>query len=335
MFLHVRAKSFVGSPHRPVIDPLPGHPGASSRLKSVGIPKAAAKRPANPPHFAMPTVSTVVPCFNQEAFIADALDSLLAQSYNDWECIVVNDGSTDGSKAIVEAYAKKDSRIRSLTKENGGVAAARNFGFFQASGSLFVPLDGNDKIHPDYLKRAVECFEAFPNTVLVHTGTQSFGENRKVWRSPEYSYEKLLWQNLIVNTTMYRREAFQRAGGYAPEMVHGFEYWEFYVRLLGPDSHVQYIREPLYLHRINKSSRSSELVEQGKVEASQRLIYERNRERYADHNANPISIFDKRMKDFAPMHAARYKRQARYLHAGYGVLVVVLLGVIGLLVAAG
>lgn len=196
--------------HRPILKP--GHPGASSRLKSGGIPKAAAKGPANPPHFAMPTVSIVVPCFNQEAFIAEALDSLLAQSYTDWECIVVNDSSTDGSKAIVDAYAKKDSRILSLTKENGGVAAACNFGFFQARGSLFVPLDGNDKIHPDYLKRAVECFEAFPNTVLVHTGTQSFGAKRKVWRSPEYSYEKLLWQNLIVNTTMYRREAFQRAG---------------------------------------------------------------------------------------------------------------------------
>jgi glycosyltransferase involved in cell wall biosynthesis len=331
------AKRFASSPHVPVVEPFRSLaiPSASSQLKSVGISKTAANRPENLTHFAMPTVSIVVPCFNQEAFIAEALDSVLAQSYTDWECIVVNDGSTDGSAAIIDAYAKKDSRILSLTKENGGVAAARNFGFFQARGSLFVPLDSNDKIHPDYLKRVVECFEAFPNTVLVHTGTRGFGENRKVWRLPEYSYEKLLWQNLLVNTTTYRREAFHRAGGYAPEMAHGFEDWEFYVRLLGPDAHVQYIREPLYLHRVKKSSRATEPLEEGEIEESQRLIYELNRERYADHNANPISVFGKRMKDFAPVHAARYKRRARYLHAVYGVLVVVLLGVIGLFVAAG
>jgi glycosyltransferase involved in cell wall biosynthesis len=283
----------------------------------------------------MPTVSIVVPCFNQEAFIADALESVLTQSYSDWECIIVNDGSTDGSQAIIEGYTKKDRRFLPFFKENGGVAAARNFGFSQACGSLFVPLDGDDKIHPDYLRRAVECFEAFPVTVLVHTGTQRFGENRKVWRLPEYSYDKLLWQNMIVNTTMYRREAFERAGGYAPEMVHGFEDWEFYVRMLRPDSHVQYIKDPLYLYRIKKTSRSTELAQQGKEAESQRLIYERNRARYAEHEANPISVFGKRMRDFAPMHTARYKRQARYIHAAYGVVVLGLMGVVGLLVAAG
>jgi glycosyltransferase involved in cell wall biosynthesis len=283
----------------------------------------------------MPTVSIVVPCFNQEAFIADALESVLAQSYSDWECIVVNDGSTDGSQAIIQEYVKKDRRFLSLSKENGGVAAARNFGFAQARGTLFVPLDGDDKIHSDYLQLAVECFEAFPDTVLVHTGTQRFGESRKVWRLPEYSYEKLLWQNMLVNTTMYRREAFLRAGGYSPEMVYGFEDWEFYVRMLRPESHVQYIKEPLYLYRIKKSSRSTELVEQGNVAESQRLIYERNRDRYAEHAANPISVFGQRMKDFAPMYTARYKRQARYLHVGYGIVVLGLVGVIALLIAAG
>jgi Glycosyltransferases involved in cell wall biogenesis len=100
----------------------------------------------------MSKVSIVVPCFNQEAFIAEALESVLRQSYSDWECIIVNDGSTDGSEAIIERYAKKERRFLSLAKENGGVAAARNFGFARASGALFVPLDGDDKLHPDFLQ---------------------------------------------------------------------------------------------------------------------------------------------------------------------------------------
>lgn len=280
----------------------------------------------------MTTVSIVVPCFNQQEFIADALESVLRQSYSDWECIIVNDGSTDGSEAVIQQYAKQDPRFRPFLKENGGVAVARNFGFSHARGALFVPLDGDDKLHPDFLRRAVERFEAEADTVLVHTGTQRFGENRKVWRLPVYSYEKLLWQNMIVNTTMYRREAFVSAGGYSREMVHGFEDWEFYVRLLSPESKVQYVDAPLFFYRVKKSSRSTELVEMSKTEESQRLIYERNRERYMEHAVNPTNVFGKRMKDFAPTYTARYKRQVRYVHAGYGVVIAGLLGVGAMLV---
>jgi glycosyltransferase involved in cell wall biosynthesis len=223
----------------------------------------------------MPKVSIVVPCFNQEQFIAEALESVLHQTYHDWECIVVDDGSTDGSAAIIQRYTQQDPRIVSFTKENGGVAAARNFGFAKASGSLFVPLDGDDMVHPDFLRRAVECFTQYPDTDLVHPKTKRIGESRKIWRLPEYSYEKLLWQNMIVNTTMYRREGFFRAGGYSSEMVHGFEDWEFYVRLLSPQSKVRFLDAPLYLYRIKKSSRSTQLAESGKVEESQLLIYTR------------------------------------------------------------
>lgn len=280
----------------------------------------------------MPTVTVVVPCYNQQAFIAEALESVLNQSFKDWECIVVDDGSNDGSNEIGQRYVARDPRFRAFSKPNGGVAAARNFGFSHARGTLFVPLDGDDKLHPDYLRLAVECFDAFPDTVLVHTGTQRFGENRKPWRLPQYSYEKLLWQNMIVNTSMYRRDAFERAGGYACEMVHGFEDWEFYVRLLCPDSVVQYIDEPLFFYRIKKSSRSTQLVDQHKLEESQRLIFERNRDVYLEYATNPINVFGKRMKDFAPTFTARYKRQARYLHAAYGAVIAGLLGMGALLV---
>jgi glycosyltransferase involved in cell wall biosynthesis len=279
----------------------------------------------------MKKVSIVVPCFNQQEFIAETLDSVLDQTYGEWECIVVDDGSTDGSAAVIEQYAKKDRRFQSLKKTNGGVAAARNFGFAHASGELFVPLDGDDKIHPDFLQRAVECFNAHPDTDLVHTGTQRIGESRKIWRLPEYSYEKLLWQNMIVNTTMYRREAFFGVGGYASEMVHGFEDWEFYVRLLHPKSRVRFVDAPLYLYRVKKSSRSTELVALGKVEESQRLIFKRNRAKYDECMENPISVFGKRMKEFAPFYSSRYRRTLRYVHIIYGVVTAALLVIIAVL----
>jgi glycosyltransferase involved in cell wall biosynthesis len=279
----------------------------------------------------MKKISIVVPCYNQQDFIAETLDSVLRQTYGEWECIIVDDGSTDGSAALIEQYAKKDHRFKFLRKENGGVAAARNFGFAQANGELFVPLDGDDKIHPDFLQKSVACFDAHPDTDLVHCKTQRIGESRKIWRLPEYSYEKLLWQNMIVNTTMYRREAFFDVGGYSPEMVHGFEDWEFYVRLLNPKSKVRFVDAPLYLYRVKKSSRSTELVALGKVEESQRLIYTRNQAKYQAFMQNPIEVFGKRMKEFAPFYSARYKRTLRYVHGGYAAVIVVLLGAIALL----
>jgi glycosyltransferase involved in cell wall biosynthesis len=279
----------------------------------------------------MKKVSIIVPCFNQQEFIAETLDSVLLQTYGDWECIIVDDGSTDGSAAVIEQYAKKDRRFRSFKKTNGGVAAARNFGFAQASGELFVPLDGDDMIHPDFLQRAVDEFNTHPDTDLVHTGTQRVGESRKIWRLPEYSYGKLLWQNMIVNTTMYRREAFFGVGGYASEMVHGFEDWEFYVRLLDPKSRVRLVDAPLYLYRVKKSSRSTELVALGKVEESQRLIYTRNRAKYDGFMKNPISVFGRRIKEFAPFYSSRYRRTLRYVHITYGVVVAALLVIIAAL----
>jgi glycosyltransferase involved in cell wall biosynthesis len=274
---------------------------------------------------AMTKISIVVPCFNQEEFIGETLESVLRQSYSDWECIIVNDGSTDGSEGIIQQYASRDRRFLPFTRANAGVAAARNFGFSQATGALFVPLDGDDKIHPDFLKLSAECFAAHPDTDLVHCKTKRIGESNKIWRLPEYSYEKLLWQNMIVNTTMYRREGFFRIGGYSSEMIHGFEDWEFYVRLLSPQSKVRFVDAPLYLYRVKKNSRSTELVTLGKVEESQRLIFTRNRAKYEQFLDNPISVVGQRMKEFAPFYSSRYKRQLRYVHAAYAGVIVALL----------
>jgi glycosyltransferase involved in cell wall biosynthesis len=281
----------------------------------------------------MPKVSIVVPCFNQEAFIGETLESVKRQRFDDWECIVVNDGSTDGSQAIIDRYVKKDQRFLTFTKENGGVASARNFGFAQARGSLFVPLDGDDKLHPDFLWLCFERFALRPETDLVHTKTKRIGDSRKVWHLPSYSYEKLLWQNMIVNTSMFRRDAFLATGGYAQDMRHGFEDWEFYIRLLKPESVVEFVNLPLFYYRVKKGSRSHEQISRGRLGESQRMIFERNRDAYAHFLNNPVGVIGERIKDFAPVHTARYKRSLRYWITGYSVVAVALLLVIVFLIA--
>src|SRR5688572_9544736 len=101
----------------------------------------------------VPKVSVVVTAYNLEAFIAQCLETIISQTFTDFECIVVNDGSIDNTRKIVEQYTKKDSRLRLISKENGGVSTARNTGFDAAQGEYIIFLDGDDFFEPHLLER--------------------------------------------------------------------------------------------------------------------------------------------------------------------------------------
>ncbi|MDR1735115.1 MAG: glycosyltransferase [Oscillospiraceae bacterium] len=109
----------------------------------------------------MPKVSVIIPVYNTETYLPACLDSLLSQTFSDWECLLVNDCSPDGSAAVLDAYAAKDSRFRVLTRaENGGLSAARNTGLAEASGDYIFFFDSDDTIGPDLLRDAAAAAEA-------------------------------------------------------------------------------------------------------------------------------------------------------------------------------
>jgi glycosyltransferase involved in cell wall biosynthesis len=100
-------------------------------------------------------VTIIVPCFDQGHFLADALDSVLGQTHPAWECIVVNDGSSDATADVAERYAARDSRVRLFSQENRGLSAARNIGLNLARGRYVQFLDADDWIAPEKLERQV------------------------------------------------------------------------------------------------------------------------------------------------------------------------------------
>ena len=105
-----------------------------------------------------PTVSIIIPIFNAEAYLARCLDSILAQSYSDWECILVEDGSTDGSGRICDCYAAKDARFRAIHGSNKGVSTARNKGIQLSGGQWFYFCDADDEVMPNALETLIhEC----------------------------------------------------------------------------------------------------------------------------------------------------------------------------------
>lgn len=123
-------------------------------------------------------VSIITPCYNGEKYIAETIESVLNQTYPDWEMIIVDDGSQDKSAEIVERYQKKDSRIKFLQQTNAGSAAARNNGIRHANGRYIALLDADDIWKPNFLEEQLR-FMKEKNTICVFSSYSRINSDSK------------------------------------------------------------------------------------------------------------------------------------------------------------
>lgn len=209
----------------------------------------------------MPKVSIIIPCYNQAQYLTEALDSVIGQSYHDWECIMVNDGSRDNTEEIAKCYCEKDNRFKYIFKENGGVSAARNTGIKNSFGEYILPLDADDLIGPDYIEKAIQRFHSFPDTKLVYCKAQFIGNSVGKWNLVEYNYKALLFENIIFCTAMYKKEDYLVTTGYNENMVQGYEDWDFWLNLLNECDIVYTIPDVCFFYRIKDGSRQARLNE--------------------------------------------------------------------------
>lgn len=147
-----------------------------------------------------PTVSIVIPIYNMEKHLRKCLDSVVAQTYGSLEIIPVNDGSTDGSEEIIREYARKDSRIVSVTRKNGGVGAARNSGAEHATGKYLCFVDSDDRLAADYVEKMVTEAEAQNADMVVCSMSYCFADGRVRRRTPK------IRRHEVITGTMGLRE---------------------------------------------------------------------------------------------------------------------------------
>lgn len=230
-----------------------------------------------------PLVSILMPAYNQADYVAEALDSLLAQSYDRWEVAVVDDGSPDGVADVVRPYVEKDKRIRFYHTENGGVSAARNFAASVTSGELMLPLDADDLLEPQFIEKCVSEFVGNPETRLVYTDWEWFGAEKGGFDNRYRGYTRLLVDNVINATAMYRRADFLRVGGYDTQIPYGYEDWEFWIRMLNNEARVCRIPEKLFKYRIKGVSRNSVMKQEEKRQASIDYIRRKHHDIYEKH----------------------------------------------------
>lgn len=182
-----------------------------------------------------PLFSILVPTYNQAEYLPEALDSLLAQTYQKWEAIVVNDGSTDETPAVLEQYIARDSRIKVFHKENGGVGSALNEALRYATGAWICWLSTDDIFVPDKLEVHVQVIRQNPEVRIFfsnfYTFDQSTGIKQAVDRTP-FSPELqclvfLKWNPIAGNSVAIHRSVFDRVGIFDETLRNGqdFDMW--------------------------------------------------------------------------------------------------------------
>lgn len=237
-------------------------------------------------------ISIVVPVYNQAAFVAETLASIVAQSFQDWECILVNDGSTDSSEAILLEFVAQDQRFSYHKKENGGLASARNFGIEKATKPFIFPLDSDDLITSDCLLEVSKTIDKNPEAAVIHFDTEFFGSKTGLNKLPDYTYKTLLIQNCFVACTVFNKAIWEKCGGY-DENLKSFEDWDFWIRSLTANSVVVKIPKVLFHYRKHeKESLTNRFKnEPGYYYSLYDYIYAKNKAIYDTHYGNPILAF--------------------------------------------
>lgn len=131
-------------------------------------------------------VSIIVPVYNVEKYIRECLDSIVAQTFTDWECLLIDDGSPDNSGGICDEYADNDCRFKVFHKSNGGVSSARNLGLDNARGEWVTFVDADDMIAPDFLSALVEPTLKYDDLDFVHAGCCNYQDGKNVGIEQKY-----------------------------------------------------------------------------------------------------------------------------------------------------
>ncbi|OWK71759.1 glycosyltransferase family 2 protein [Pedobacter sp. AJM] len=225
-----------------------------------------------------PDFSIVVPCYQQAEYLNEALLSVQNQTFINWECIIVNDGSNDETEEIAEYWCKLDDRFLYIKQENRGLSNARNEGIKRALGSYILPLDADDKIGEHYLEKAFPFIEN--NEVkLVYCKAKKFGLENINWNLPTYSYSQLLIGNIIFCSAIFRKADFLLTSGYDESMKNGYEDWDFWLQFLSKEDKVHQLNSIEFFYRI-KSSSMLKMIDENSSRVLRNIIFKKHINKY-------------------------------------------------------
>jgi glycosyltransferase involved in cell wall biosynthesis len=236
----------------------------------------------------MPKVSVVIPSYNRADFISATLGSVLSQTYEDFEVLFIDDGSTDNTAEIVDSFIEKDYRLKYFRQSNSERAVARNYGISLSNSKYLCLVDSDDLWYPQKLEKQVELMDSSPDIALTYASVNRIDlNNRRLNPAPRqqqgYSawvFYKLLERNFIPSVTpMIRSEVLKQVWEQRTEFIP-YEDWDFWLRISRKGKFF-HIKEPLGDYRIHPQQ-SVQNVNPEKIEEVTIKVL--------DANTNPMKI---------------------------------------------
>ena len=223
-----------------------------------------------------PLISIIIPCYNQSHYLIDSVNSIVAQTYTHWECILVNDGSTDNTYAVANDLSKRDSRIHVIHQRNKGLSGARNRGLDEAQGQFVQFLDADDVIYPEKLKIQITSLLAINNRVaLAYSDYRNCPENnihetiihssnppaRFVMELPVYDMAAR-WEtkmSIPVHCFLFNNYFFKELNIRFDENLPNHEDWDCWMQILKHNPTVVVTPEVLAVYRLTTNSMCSNI----------------------------------------------------------------------------
>ncbi|MHB1016855.1 MAG: glycosyltransferase family 2 protein [Coriobacteriia bacterium] len=252
------------------------------------------------------TFSVVVPAYNAEVTLPETLNAISAQSLADWECVVVDDGSTDGTLAVAQELAASEPRLRIVHQENRGSGGAYNAGVRAATGDWVTICSADDVLLPEHLRVMARAIDSTPGRDIYScNGYYWYDDGRRESVYPDsvhahsWTTADLLRECFFSVGACYRRTLFGEVGGYE-ERIYGEDY-DFWLRAMAGGATHWYVPEKLALHRVSASQKTADVIR----------VYESD----IRSISRVLTEYDLRPDDFAASRRALRHRQRLIVQA--------------------
>jgi len=223
-------------------------------------------------------VTAVIPCFNQGQYVAEALNSLRAQTLGRWCAILLDDCSTDGVSADL-CRQQADEQVEVICLDsNHGRSLVRNVGIEAATTEAIFSLDADDCLEPEHFARTVPLLLAEPNVGVVYTDYKRFGDRTGLLRGAPFDLRTMYLRQYIWAGSLFRRSAWAKTIGYSDDFRDGNEDYDFFLRIIEADYRGVYLPEALFRYRVHATSWSTtQSADDDRVLRSYLRIFEQHR----------------------------------------------------------
>lgn len=241
--------------------------------------------PARAADTAAPRVTVVIPCHDLGVYLNDAVDSVFAQTFQDFDVIIVDDGSTDEATGrLLAEYRRPRTRVL-RSEENRGLPAARNLAIRETHAEYICALDADDRLAPACLEKSVRALDDDPSIAFASHWVKTFGDEEREWKPERCDLAAVLDMNTINGAALTRRDAIVAVGGWDESMRDGCEDWDLWLTLLERGYRGTIIPEVLFHYRRRTGSMSRVMMQTDVQLGVFGYILAKHRDSYRHHLA--------------------------------------------------